>query len=91
MQLFNEIALLEQVAVVEDFSWDAGKPLDDQLGQAITQFDAARRALGIANRLTSPVDRAKHKQRIMSMLNRLRASMNRLTTAIDGEIKAMQQ
>lgn len=91
MQLLNELALLEQLAIVEDFSWDAGKPLDDQLGQAITQFDAARRALGIANRLQNPKDRAKHKQRVMAMLNRLRASMNRLTTAIDGEIKAMLQ
>lgn len=91
MQLLNELALLEQLAIVEDFSWDAGKPLDDQLGQAISQFDAARRALGIANRLQNPQDRAKHKQRVMAMLNRLRASMNRLTTAIDGEIKAMLQ
>ena len=91
MQLLNEFALLEQINLVEDFSWDAGKPLDDQLGQAISQFDAARRALGIANRLQDPASRAKHKQRIMGMLNRLRASMNRLTTAIDGEIQAMQQ
>lgn len=91
MQLLNELQLTEQLALVEDLSWDAGKPLEDQLGQAISQFDAARRALGIANRLQNPEDRAKHKMRIMAMLNRLRASMNRLTTAITGELEAMQQ
>lgn len=39
------------------------------------RFAAARKALGIANRLPSPEDRRKHKSRIMGMLNQLRAAI----------------
>lgn len=91
MQLLNELSLLEQVKLVEDFSWDVSKPLDGQLQQAIDQLAAAKRALAIANRFRNPVDRAKHRGRIMGMLNRIRASLGRLQDAIAGETEAMQQ
>lgn len=94
MQLLNELNLVEALDLVdqldEDFSWDAGKPLEGQLDQAVKQMEAAQRALGIANRFKDPALRTKHKSRIMGMLNKLRASLLRLYTAIDGEIEAMR-
>lgn len=77
--------------LAEDMSWDAGRPLEQQLAHASFQFEAARRALAIANRLSDPAARKKHRSRIMGMLNKLRASLFRLQDAIAGEIEAMQQ
>lgn len=91
MQLLQECQLLEAIAIAEDVSWNAAKPLDAQLAQAVFQFNAARRALSLANQLQSPESRKKHKSRIMSMLNKLRSSLLRLHEAIAGEIEAMQQ
>lgn len=91
MQLLSELTLLEQVKIVEDFSWDESRPLGGQLQQVIDQLAAAKRGLAIANRFRNPADRAKHKSRIMGMLNRIRASLARLQDAIAGETEAMQQ
>lgn len=91
MELLNELTLEEQIKLVEDVSWDPGKPLDGQLKQAIFQLEAARRALGLANQLSNPESRKKHRSRIMGMLNVLRSSLNRLCTAIDAETEAMQR
>lgn len=91
MQLLNECSLLEQVKIVEDFSWDESKPLEGQLQQAIDQLAAAKRALSIANRFQNPADRTKHRSRIMGMLNRIRHSLARLQDAIAGEAEVMAQ
>lgn len=96
MLLIHEMHLADALTkaehfLAEDMSWDAGRPLDNQLAHASFQFDAARRALSIANRLTDPASRAKHRSRIMGMLNKLRASLFRLQDAIAGEIEAMQE
>ena len=96
MQLLQQMQLEEALTkadhfLAEDMNWNEARPLDSQLAHAVFQFDAARRALAIANRLTNPADRTKHKSRIMGMLNKLRASLFRLQDAIAGEIEAMQQ
>lgn len=89
MQLLNELQLTEAFKLAEDISWDEAKPLEGQLDQAINMMLAARRALGIANRLQDPEARKKHRSRIMGMLNRLSAAVVRLHTAIGGEIRAL--
>ena len=95
MSLLLEFQLEEVLksaeSLLEDVSWNEAKPLESQLDQAIARLDAAKRALGIANRLTNPESRAKHRGRIMGMLNALRASLWRLQDAIQGEIEAAQQ
>lgn len=75
----------------EDLAWSVEHPLEDQLQQAVARFNAAIRALAITNQFKDPATRKKHKSRVMSMLNKLRASLNRLHTAIEGEMEAMQQ
>lgn len=89
MQLLQEANFLQELKIVEDISWDAGKPLEDQLGDASYQFQAACRALGYANSLQDPKQRAKHRSRIMGMLNKLRASLARLYKAVAAEIQVM--
>ncbi len=95
MSLLQEFQLEESLAsaeaLLEDMSWNAGKPLESQLDQAIARLDAAKRALSIANRLQDPASRKKHRSRVMGMLNSLRASLWRLQDAIQGEIEAAQQ
>lgn len=95
MNLIQELHLTELLSQLEqldeDFSWDVGSPLEAQLKVAAERFFAAQRALGIVNRLKDPVSKKKHRSRVMSMLNKLRASLDRLHQAIDGELEAMQQ
>lgn len=44
-----------------------------------TMFDAAKRALGIANKLKDPADRKKHMGRVMSGLNKIRTAIRHLS------------
>lgn len=90
MILLNELELIAACQLVEDVSWDASKPLEGQLQQAVDMMLAARRALGIANRLSNPADRKKHRSRIMGILNSLSASCVRLHTAIQGEMSVLK-
>lgn len=95
MELIQELSLNEILCefelVAEDFAWDVGQPLEAQLADASNRLMAARRALGIANKLTDPASRKKHRSRIMGMLNRLGHSLVRLQQAIAGETEAMSQ
>jgi hypothetical protein len=47
--------------------------IGDMLQDALNKYSAAKRGLGIANRLQDPADRAVHRSRIMGNMNRLRA------------------
>jgi hypothetical protein len=47
--------------------------IGDMLQDALNKYSAAKRGLGIANKLQDPADRAVHRSRIMGNMNRLRA------------------
>lgn len=53
-------------------------PKHVSLEQINSMFDAAKRALGIANKLKDPADRKKHLARVMSGLNKIRTAIRRL-------------
>ena len=52
--------------------------IGDLLNDALVKYNAAKRGLGITNKLRDPADRAQHRSRIMGNLNRLRASVRKI-------------
>jgi len=63
-------------SVKEDIA--TGADLRKEFGQAVFRFEAAKKGLGIANKLRNPEDKKKHLSRVMSNINVLRNMVNRL-------------
>lgn len=78
-----EIALNAADALMEDMSMGP-QGLEAQIDLVIQRLAAAKRALGIANRLTDEASRRKHRSRIMGMLNQLRASLWKLQDELEA-------
>ena len=51
---------------------DHNGPLEAKFDETAKRLEAARRGLGLANTLKDPVERRKHKSRILGNLNRIR-------------------
>ncbi len=61
---------------------------DDLMGmfdEASKRFEAARRGIGLTNKLPPGPERAQHRSRIMGNLNRLRALVDRIVRTADSE------
>ena len=48
------------------------------MDRVITQMEAAKRALGLTNKLSAGKDRKQHRARIMSNMNKIRANLGRI-------------
>jgi hypothetical protein len=57
---------------------------DNLFDETARMLAAAKRGLGIANKLRTPEDRAKNRSRIMGTMNRLRAQLRRIEKAIEA-------
>lgn len=55
--------------------------------EASKRLQVAKKALGLANRLSKPEERAHHKKVVLGILNRLRALVNRLTAKLTREVQ----
>ena len=64
--------------------------LPEQLEVASFRFAAAGRALGLTNKLKDPASRARHRSRVMTMLNKLRATLRTLEALIAKEMVDQQ-
>jgi hypothetical protein len=53
-------------------------PVDASIDQIAAMFDAARRGLGLVNKLKSPSDRKRHLRAVFINLNKIRAALARL-------------
>lgn len=76
-----EQELLENIQELEE-KVDTSSMNLDQLAKG---FDAAKRGLGLANKLKNPADKKKHLSRIMGNMNKLRAALKRMHDSIDVE------
>ena len=63
---------------------------EEQLTKLGTMFDAARRALGLVNKLEDGETKQRHKSRVFSNLNKLRAASNRILKAIQASLNVEQ-
>lgn len=55
---------------------------DNLFDETARMLAAAKRGLGITNKLKNPEDRKRHRSRIMGTLNKLRAQLGRIEKAI---------
>lgn len=88
VELFDQI--VEQYnSIVEGILTEAVSPLDPdldlegQLAELSKRMEAARRALGLTNKLQAGVPRTMHRKRIMGNLNSIRAQLSRVVQAIE--------
>ena len=70
----QRISQLNERALTRDKFYEIG----DLLNNAIGMYSAARRGLGITNKLKDPAEKKMHRSRIMGNLNRLRATVQRI-------------
>lgn len=49
----------------------------DYISELINMFDAAKRGLGIINRLRNPEDKKKHLRNVFINLNKIRATLEK--------------
>lgn len=90
--IFNEVAAeYEAIACRLD---EALSPVDgdlgDQLGILSKRFEAAKRGLGIVNRLPAGPVKTEHARRVMSNLNSIRAMLTRVTRNLEDYERAEQ-
>jgi len=64
----DEILLDEAVEIPENITFE----------EISKMFDAAKRALGLANKLRDPTEKKKHVSQVMSGLNKIRAAVHKL-------------
>lgn len=81
-------ALLEDMGSFQMPAPDAGIPTDQQLELAVRQFSAARRALGLVNKLAPGPTKQRHASRVLAVLNKIRASIRRIEKQITVELGA---
>lgn len=72
---------------VTDFPADSD--MLQMFDEAIKRLEAARRGLGITNKLPPGEEKRMHRSRIMGNLNRLRALVDRLVKTADSENYAL--
>jgi hypothetical protein len=65
--------LLEEVQPL-----DPGMDLDEQMAILEKRMAAARRGIGITNRMPDSPERTKHRSRVMGNLNTIRAQLNKV-------------
>lgn len=78
----DTITICEDVTINPINDKASAKQLMDLMGDAILRFTAARKGMGIVNKLKNPAERKKHASKVMSNINKLRGLMNRLDKAI---------
>jgi hypothetical protein len=74
--------LLDEMQTLIEDSSSTGETVTSELlslmDATMKQFAAAKRGLGIANRLKTPEDKKKHRSRIMGTMNRIRAAITKI-------------
>lgn len=79
---------LNEVVEIKDIPKDSShSELMDLMGDAIMKFGAAKKGLGLANKLKDPESRKKHSKAMMVNLNKLRGLMQRLDKSIAKAVK----
>lgn len=79
------IADNKEVFIFERADGASDDKMFDMLFKMAEQLDAAKRGLGLANKLKDAEERKKHRSRIMVNLNKLRGLISSAETALKGE------
>lgn len=88
MHLQTLLAEAELDALLEaPLDMPEGSDLVQQLEILTQRLESAKRALGITNRLKDPVERKRHRARVMGFLNQLRGMFDRVTKQLWDEMQ----
>ena len=74
--LIQELLDLEEATVF---------PEDVTISEVMKMFDAAKRAVGLMNKMKNPADRKRHASAIFKNMNRIRAMIMKLTDPVDSD------
>ena len=77
-QEIRDNVMLNEASVIAD---------DSSMEQLMFMFDAARRGMGLINRLKNPVDRTKHLRAVFTNLNKIRGAISRLIKQEEQQIE----
>lgn len=85
--LLEDLLLEAEITTLLETPTDlpADADLVTQLEILMTRLAAAKRALGITNRITNPKERKKHRSRVMIFLNKLRAMFDRVVKQMQAD------
>lgn len=62
-----------------------GAGLEEQMETLSSKMLIAKKMLGLANRLTTPEDKRKHKSRVLGIMNQIRAALARVVKQIEAQ------
>jgi len=79
VELNNHLKFVETIPLMEEA--DATN-IDRLFDETSKMLDAARRGLGLTNKLKDSASRTKFRSRVMGNLNRIRAKLARITKAL---------
>ena len=83
MEYVMDLERVKQLSGYEEQLIEAVEIPDDVTLEDIEKmFDAARRGLGIVNKIKDPVNKKKHASAVLSNLNKIRAAMQRVVNAM---------
>ncbi len=88
IDLFEQ-QLQENIRELEEDVTDTNLPIgertrDNRIAELSTRLDAAKRGLGLANKLKNAAEKKQHLSRIMGNLNRLRGALQRIIDSIEA-------
>lgn len=86
LQTSDTSFLTEEQLLDENFEL----PSNVTLGALEHMFDVAKRMMGLANKLENPTEKARHLKRIMTILNKIRAAIQRKIREYDPEAVELQ-
>jgi hypothetical protein len=58
-------------------------PDNVSLDQIASMMDAAKRGLGIVNKMKNPVDKKKHASAVLSNMNKIRSALQRVISSME--------
>lgn len=97
-ELSRELASIEealencrqQLLVLEEGPMDFADRYDNEwelFDEVSRRVQIAKKAMGLANRLSKPEDRMKHQRIVIKILNQLRGLMTKLTNKLTREVQ----
>jgi len=95
-QLAEEIAQYENLLAdyksqLNEAPMDFADSYDDEwalFDEASRRLQVAKKALGLANRLSKPEERKHHTKVVLGIMNKIRALVNRLTRQLTSKVRS---
>lgn len=85
-EAFTSIQFKHNLAIVEGVTDDLDPDLDTAMDQLAKRLEAARRGLGLPNKLPPGDSRVLHRRKIMGNLNKIRSLFNFIQKKLEDSV-----